>query len=370
MKLQPLYREVVRIGSQYTWAVIRESDGRLSRLVPTVYNLLLARLRYDVGPRYYSLFEFAHVPRDAWSDFVTDDPSFKQLLLDASPPDAHDIANDKALFHLHCAQHGLATVPILCIVSDLSAREYADVERVTSLEQWQAAMANAPDEVFVKSIDGTFGEGAFFARRDGAIVEFAGRRGSLADLYTYLRKLLAEERGWLVQPRLRCHAGIAKIMAPQGLGTVRVVTCCDNGKARLLLAIMKITVGANVTDNFHHGSTGNLVAAIDLASGRLSAARGSTRRDWPTMRELPDHPDTGERIEGFVVPLWDEVVQLALRAQQSLPRLKSAGWDIAVTDEGPLLVETNLTYSVDIMQVAYRRGLKRQLLRELERSAA
>jgi hypothetical protein len=369
MNLKPLWREVARIGSQYTSAVICESDGRLSRLVPTVYSLLLARLRYGVGPRYYSLFELARLPRDAWSDFVTDDPSFKQLLLDASPPEAHDIANDKALFHRHCVQHGLATVPILCVVSDASAKEYADLRRVTSLEQWQAAMTDAPDEVFVKSIDGTFGEGAFSVRRSGDIVDYDGRRGSLADLYRHLVGLLAEQRGWLVQPRLRCHDDIARIMGARGLGTVRVVTCFDNGRARLLLAIMKITVGTNVTDNFHHGSTGNLVAAIDLGSGRLSAARGSMRKDWPTMQELPNHPDSGERIEGFVVPAWDQVIRLALQAQESLPQLKSAGWDIAVTDAGPLLVETNLTYSVDIMQVAHRRGLKRQLMHELRQAA-
>jgi hypothetical protein len=93
------------------------------------------------------------------------------------------------------------------------------------------------------------------------------------------------------------------------------------------------------------------------------------RKDWPTMQELPNHPDSGERIEGFVVPAWDQVIRLALQAQESLPQLKSAGWDIAVTDAGPLLVETNLTYSVDIMQVAHRRGLKRQLMHELRQAA-
>ena len=56
------------------------------------------------------------------------------------------------------------------------------------------------------------------------------------------------------------------------------------------------------------------------------------------------------------------MTELFLRAQQSAPALKSAGWDIAVTLDGPLLLEANLTYGTDILQVAYGRGLKSELL--------
>jgi hypothetical protein len=311
------------------------------------------------------VFEFARRPRAEWSNFVTDDPTFKKLREDMSPSDAREIANDKALFHGHCVEHRLPTIPLLCLVSKNPAPHYPHVRCVMNLDEWRAAVADAPNDLFIKPINRSFGDGAFTTSRAGERLRFADREGSLDELFGYLRAMLEQELGWLVQPRLRCHPALAEIMGPRGLGTVRAVTCMDRGKPRLLLGVLRITVGDNVTDNFHHGSTGNLVAPIDIGTGALGTARGSTRKDWPAMAAFSCHPETGHPIEGFRVPQWAEIVALALKSQQSLPALKSTGWDIAVSPEGPVLVETNALYSLDILQVAHRRGLKRELLREL-----
>jgi hypothetical protein len=365
MQLKRASREVARVVSQYTAALIHESNGNPAKTLSTLYELLVARLRYNVGPRYYSLFELADCPRAVWDNFITDDPWFKNLLEQMSSQDARLIADDKALFYQHCTKHGLATIPLLCLVSAHTVPQYANVPCATNVAEWRAALANAPDELFIKPVDGTFGEGAFTTCRTEDRVRFAGRDGTLDDLFGHLKAMLVHERGWLVQPLLRCHPAIAQIMGAHGMGTVRAVTCMVRGQPRLLLGVLKITVGDNVTDNFHHGSTGNLVAPIDLDSGVVGAARGSTRRDWPAMAAFSRHPETGHSIEGFIVPGWSEVVALALRSQQSLPSLNSTGWDIAVTADGPLVIETNARYSVDILQVAHQRGLKRDLLREL-----
>jgi hypothetical protein len=276
----------------------------------------------------------------------------------------HAVARDKALFHVHCIEHGLPTVPIVCIVSAAVDARYHGIRCVTGIEEWLVAMTDAPHELFVKTVDGTFGEGAFPASRAGAIVRFAGREGSLVDFFVYLRDGLRDERGWLVQPRLRCHEALASIMS-RGMGTVRTVTCMDAGRPKILYALLKITVGENAVDNFYHGSLGNLLARIDIESGRLYAARGSSSREWPTMADVTHHPDTGAAIEGFVVPHWRDIIHLVVEAQQTLPHLKTAGWDIAVTPDGPVLVETNAAYSMDILQVAYGRGLKGDLARHL-----
>jgi hypothetical protein len=359
------WREIARLTSQYTAAFVRESHGNPVEALPTLYKLLLARLRYNVGPRYYSLFEFAGRPRSVWTNFITDDPSFKKLLEQMSPQDAREIADDKALFCQHCTRHRLATIPVLCLVTSNAVPRYAGVPCVTNLDQWRAALAEAPDELFVKPVNGTFGQGAFTTSRSVDLVRFADRDGSLDDLFEYLRPMLEHERGWLVQPRLRCHPAIAKIMGSGGIGTVRTVTCMDHGKPRLLLGVLKITVGDNVTDNFHHGTTGNLVAPIDLDTGELGPARGLVRRGWPALATFTHHPNTAGRIEGFRIPDWPQLVALALEAQQTVPSLKSTGWDIGLTPSGPVLVEANAYYSVDILQVAHRRGLKRELLQRL-----
>ena len=150
-------------------------------------------------------------------------------------------------------------------------------------------------------------------------------------------------------------------MSSHGLATARVVTAMQNGVARVVVAGFKVTVGTNATDNFSKGASGNLLAGIDLSTGTLSQARGSRRKDWPEMIDFDTHPETGTRIAGFALPLWDDLLRCAVRAQESLPELRSAGWDIAISERGILVVEANLTYDLSILQIAHQRGLKREI---------
>ena len=81
------------------------------------------------------------------------------------------------------------------------------------------------------------------------------------------------------------------------------------------------------------------------------------------MSEFTHHPDTGNTIEGSVLTGWKEAVSVVLRAQQALPELRATGWDVAITEDGPVLVETNPRYSFAGLQVAHRRGLKHEIAR-------
>jgi hypothetical protein len=53
------------------------------------------------------------------------------------------------------------------------------------------------------------------------------------------------------------------------------------------------------------------------------------------------HPDTGARIEGTLLPWWEESLTLALRAHRGMRSIACVGWDVALTAGGPVLVEAN-----------------------------
>lgn len=329
---------------------------------------MLARLKYGVGPLYYALYRFSHVPRSEWGNYVTDDPSFKQLLMDINPEEIRVIANNKLMFHEHCLRNSLPTIPALCVVTNELNLQTHGVERVTTAEQLRATLRTAPEEMFVKPMAGTYGEGAFVLRRRGEGFLFDGQSGSADELYRYLMANLGDEHGWLVQPRMRTHESLGGIVSPHALATVRAVTQMRQGRAELLIADLKITAGESVTDNFSKGKSGNLLASIDVSTGRVGVAWGSTRKDWPVMAPFTRHPETGRPIEGQKLPFWSELVQVALSAQESVPQLKSLGWDIAATTDGIMLVEANGTYDVSILQIAHQRGLKRELQHALSLS--
>ncbi|MDD2490483.1 MAG: sugar-transfer associated ATP-grasp domain-containing protein, partial [Bacilli bacterium] len=63
------------------------------------------------------------------------------------------------------------------------------------------------------------------------------------------------------------------------------------------------------------------------------------------------HPLTNVNIVGFKVPKWQEVINLAKKAAQEIPELGIMGWDVAITKEGPLLIEANQYPGHDIYQL-------------------
>jgi hypothetical protein len=78
------------------------------------------------------------------------------------------------------------------------------------------------------------------------------------------------------------------------------------------------------------------MAAIDPATG---VAVRSIKDAGPHREVVYDHPITGRPITGAQLPCWDEACALALEAAAGFPELPLTGWDMAITDHGPILVE-------------------------------
>jgi hypothetical protein len=68
-------------------------------------------------------------------------------------------------------------------------------------------------------------------------------------------------------------------------------------------------------------------------------------------------PGTGRRFTGFQLPHWAEVRQLALRAAAAFPWTRTIGWDIAISDRGPVLLEGNDRWDPALIQLPASGGL-------------
>jgi Sugar-transfer associated ATP-grasp len=62
------------------------------------------------------------------------------------------------------------------------------------------------------------------------------------------------------------------------------------------------------------------------------------------------HPDTGKKVDGLQLPDWAAAVNLCLRAHESLETCPAVGWDVAFTEQGPVLVEGNLPFGIELAQ--------------------
>ena len=143
-------------------------------------------------------------------------------------------------------------------------------------------------------------------------------------------------------------------LSPSGLNTVRVFTQLNGGRVDILGARLRISVNSPI-DNM---AAGNLAAPVNIETGMVN---GPGVYSDITKEDKETHPITGKIIMNFVIPHWQEVVELAKAAAKKIPENRSVGWDIAVTSVGPELIEGNHNWCKLLWQLPVKRGLKSQL---------
>jgi hypothetical protein len=68
------------------------------------------------------------------------------------------------------------------------------------------------------------------------------------------------------------------------------------------------------------------------------------------------HPDSGVVFEGYKIPYYEEAVALAKRCMDSFYGLKSVGWDVAITTDGPVIIEGNDDWGLAAHQMVENQG--------------
>ncbi len=157
-------------------------------------------------------------------------------------------------------------------------------------------------------------------------------------------------------------------LSPTAVNTVRIVTISSqkepiktNGKMMDIPYISLKMGGANsIVDNLHGGG---MVAAVDVKTGKLitDAVDGSGK-------PYQQHPVTGTTIKGFEIPFFKEAVDMVTRAIKEKKISGYLGWDIAITEDGPTLIEVNVIPGVILLTMPYLpegRGMKPYMERYL-----
>jgi len=138
-------------------------------------------------------------------------------------------------------------------------------------------------------------------------------------------------------------------LAERALMRMRVITCLDkDGNPVLTHAVL-----SNLCKLETSWPTDiELGAAVDLDSGALGMMTGDKGNAWLDWSE--DHPITHARVLGRIVPCWDQIREIALAAHAACRDRALVGWDIAVGEEGAVLLEGNSYPDVDFLQRSHQ----------------
>lgn len=207
-----------------------------------------------------------------------------------------------------------------------------------TFERW---LEGLPGDLVVKPSAGVHGKGVRVIRREGgrlvAIGEGPISPGELHEAMT----TDPDYALWVVQERLRNSPEVARLGSSETLQTTRIVTVVHpDGSTSVVQCLLKLAAEGAAIDNYRGGGTGNCLVDVD-PDGRLGPVR-SVRGDGCGYLLTPDMPGTGRRVEGEVLPGWGEALTLARTAARLFLPARTIGWDVALTTDGPKLIEGNM----------------------------
>lgn len=208
-----------------------------------------------------------------------------------------------------------------------------DRQRITWLGNMQTAplcsLADAKEiDGFCKKLSGLQGRGAFRLSVKNSKISIAHQECTLAALTQRL------DGTYLFQERVRQHAELDRLF-PHALNTMRIVTFNIDGKIHVFNAAMRIGTGKSNVDNW---GIGGIAVAIDLDTGKLRKY-GFFKPKYGRL--VDEHPDTKISFHGFTIPFFKESLDMVRNMHGYLYGLHSIGWDVAVSPDGPVLIEGN-----------------------------
>jgi hypothetical protein len=216
------------------------------------------------------------------------------------------------------------------------------------------------DDVCLKPVGGWGGKGFLRVRleRGDPVRAARGDGGDLMTLGEFWSTHIYGDGGasYLCQGAVQQHPDLAALH-PESVNTARVWMCQPRrGEWRMYEAILRMGVGSMIVDNT---SSGGITSRIDLKSGVLASALDMTAERIVSDR----HPTTGVQLTGRVLPMWEDVGKLCLRACRAFPYLRLMGLDVAFGRESPLIIEVESSPGWD-HQITFDHGVA-PLLREL-----
>lgn len=188
---------------------------------------------------------------------------------------------------------------------------------------------------FCKPIDGFQSQNCFKIEYKNGIL-LNGQEYSTEEAFKKLANLS-------IEPYIKQHPLMDELY-PHAVNTIRVVTIARNNTITVYATVIMIgSEGSHVSGI----PSGGIVVEVN-EQGLLCSLGHKSKK--PGFGKFTHHPDTGIKFDGFQLPMWKEVIKLAKDAHTVLSDIPTIGWDIAITETGPIIVEANQNWGCCVFE--------------------
>ena len=272
-------------------------------------DMFLNFIKYGIGYTDYLKSDYINLTKEDKKNFVTTKSYYKILNYLNDPKYVCTMA-DKLLFNR--------------IFKEYLGREFIDL-RTTSVDDFKK---------FIK------GKKHIFAKPP---LDFGGHgieKISVKDIkdVNKLYKELKKKKLNLVEEEIIQHPIVEKLN-PYAVNSFRIVTLVNDGKAYILANALRI----NIDDAIAIGCN-DAYMKLDEDGNLISPVVDDLANIYET------HPVTGVKFSDLKIPYVKESFDMALKAALEVPEVRYVGWDFAITEKGPVIVEGNEYPSYGLVQ--------------------
>lgn len=286
-------------------------------------------LKKEFPKHYFGRFFYRKDAPDC-RDFMTM-PEYYEILESKNfkSPSIDLILNNKLSFDIFCEKNNIPRAKVLSYNFNASFFLNNKKHIITShkeLEKYFISILETEklEGLFLKPIHGQQGKGALLIKKNSI------SKNSLS-IWENLK-----DKSYIHQEIISQHQEINTIYS-KTVNTLRFETYVDNTqKVHLLGCYMRFGSGGAIVDNV---SSGGFFVSVDIENGILFE-KGATNMISGSKVCLK-HPETEFVFKGFKIPYFDEAKSLVFNVASFLPG-RILGWDIAITNTGPIVIEGNV----------------------------
>ena len=196
-------------------------------------------------------------------------------------------------------------------------------------------------KLFVKPVDGKCGFGIFAFGKENIGAYVSADKQTLTEEFL---KNIGTHKNYIIQVGIEQDKELNKIYS-HSVNTFRIITENIQGNVRIICSILRVGKGGNFLDN---SAQGGIVVKVDIYTGELGAVASTDDCD-----SYFRHPDSHYIFRDKKIVQWDAIKKFVLESAQKLPYFMYMGWDIALTEKGPLAIESNLQFALGHHQVVW-----------------
>lgn len=310
------YKRVIKNASfGKFFKVLDEAHKRSGKnKVYLFFDIINSMRRYDAGYNDYVIFEFWNLTHEQRDTYMTRFRSKKFIMFMNDHEYAHYFDNKNEFNEKF---------------KDFIGRECLDLE--TATKEDVINFFNTREKIFAKLKDLSCGIGC--EKLETKDFE------SAEAFYDYTK-----EKGFAtIEDVIENHPDINKIY-PFSTNTIRMITMVDaKGVPHVVFAVFKMGINGRVVDNY------GLHGPIDIETGEFLYPAHSG--DTTAGIHYTEHPYSHTPLLGYRVPYIKEAVDMAKKAALVVPQMRYVGWDIAITPNGPAIIEGNNYCAHDFWQL-------------------